>query len=140
MQPKTAAQVKTADALGGIDEQAESRQQRPKWQLPVRERGSAGHRELSVAGFAFEQATRPIGVVRRLKLWVIRVGYIAPLAWWRGAPAWGLVGSAAPDGTAKCGPATRIAVNRDRGASRDATPPTPPGIRVRTAAVRRIRL
>jgi len=30
--------------------------------------------------------------------------------------------------------------NRDRGASRDATPPTPPGIRVRTAAVRRIRL
>src|SRR5208283_1147915 len=110
MQPKTAAQVKTADALGGIDEQAESRQQRPKWQLPVRERGSAGHRELSVAGFAFEQATRPIGVVRRLKLWVIRVGYIAPLAWWRGAPAWGLVGSAAPDGTAKCGPATRIAV------------------------------
>src|SRR5271165_5655422 len=79
-------------------------------------------------------------LVRRLKLWVIRVGYIAPLAWWRGAPAWGLVGSAAPDGTAKCGPATRIAVNRDRGASRDATPPTPPGIRVRTAAVRRIRL
>jgi CRISP-associated protein Cas1 len=31
-------------------------------------------------------------------------------------------------------------VNRDRGASRDATPPTPPGIRVRTTAVRRIKL
>ena len=27
-------------------------------------------------------------------------------------------------------------VNRDRGAPRDATPPTPPGIRVRTTAVR----
>ena len=31
------------------------------------------------------------------------------------------------------------AVNRDRGAPRDATPPTPPGIRVRTTAVRRIK-
>jgi hypothetical protein len=31
------------------------------------------------------------------------------------------------------------AVNRDRGASHDATPPTPPGIRVRTTAVRRIK-
>jgi hypothetical protein len=30
-------------------------------------------------------------------------------------------------------------VNRDRGTSRDATPPTPPGIRVRTTAVRRIK-
>src|SRR3954452_4285628 len=29
--------------------------------------------------------------------------------------------------------------NRDRGASREATPPTPPGIRVRTTAVRRIK-
>jgi putative transposase len=29
--------------------------------------------------------------------------------------------------------------NRDRGASRNATPPTPPGIRVRTTAVRRIK-
>src|ERR1700730_15211799 len=28
------------------------------------------------------------------------------------------------------------AIDRDRGASRDATPPTPPGIRVRTTAVR----
>src|SRR5271166_3843110 len=73
MQPKTAAQVKTADALGGIDEQAESHQQRAKWQLPVRERGSAGHRELSVAGFAFEQATRPIGVDgRAAAIWTDR--------------------------------------------------------------------
>src|SRR5208337_5391541 len=32
----------------------------------------------------------------------------------------------------------RAAINRDRGASHDATPPTPPGIRVRTTAVRRI--
>jgi hypothetical protein len=30
-------------------------------------------------------------------------------------------------------------LNRDRGASRDAAPPTPPGIRVRTTAVRRIK-
>jgi hypothetical protein len=30
-------------------------------------------------------------------------------------------------------------INRDRGTSRDATPPTPPGIRVRTTAVRRIK-
>jgi hypothetical protein len=29
--------------------------------------------------------------------------------------------------------------NRDRGASHDAAPPTPPGIRVRTTAVRRIK-
>jgi hypothetical protein len=29
--------------------------------------------------------------------------------------------------------------NRDRGAPHDATPPTPPGIRVRTTAVRRIK-
>jgi hypothetical protein len=35
--------------------------------------------------------------------------------------------------------AVLAAVNRDRGASRDATPPTPPGIRVRTTAVRRIK-
>src|SRR6202158_2963203 len=34
--------------------------------------------------------------------------------------------------------AVLAAVNRDRGASHDATPPTPPGIRVRTTAVRRI--
>src|SRR5208337_4680655 len=33
----------------------------------------------------------------------------------------------------------RAAINRDRGASHDATPPTPPGIRVRTTAVRRIK-
>jgi hypothetical protein len=33
----------------------------------------------------------------------------------------------------------RGALNRDRGASHDATPPSPPGIRVRTAAVRRIK-
>ena len=32
-----------------------------------------------------------------------------------------------------------ICNNRDRGASRNATPPTPPGIRVRTTAVRRIK-
>ena len=32
-----------------------------------------------------------------------------------------------------------VALNRDRGASHDATPPTPPGIRVRTTAVRRIK-
>ena len=31
-----------------------------------------------------------------------------------------------------------LRVNRDRGAPRDAAPPTPPGIRVRTTAVRRI--
>jgi hypothetical protein len=31
------------------------------------------------------------------------------------------------------------ALNRDRGASHDAAPPTPPGIRVRTTAVRRIK-
>jgi hypothetical protein len=31
------------------------------------------------------------------------------------------------------------AVDRDRGASRDAAPPTPPGLRVRTTAVRRIK-
>jgi hypothetical protein len=29
--------------------------------------------------------------------------------------------------------------HRDRGTPRDATPPTPPGIRVRTTAVRRIK-
>src|SRR5208283_2145512 len=52
----------------------------------------------------------PDHLARRQKLWVIRVEYIAPPAWWRGATASGLVGSAAPDGTAKCGPATRIAV------------------------------
>src|SRR5271165_4351497 len=86
MQPKTAAQVKTADALGGIDEQAESHQQRPKPKLPVRERGSAGHRELSVAGFAFEQATRPIGVDGRAAgggLARLRVAR----AWWGAARA-----------------------------------------------------
>src|SRR5690349_11008102 len=32
-----------------------------------------------------------------------------------------------------------VAVNRDRGAPHDAAPPTPPGIRVRTTAVRRIK-
>ena len=31
------------------------------------------------------------------------------------------------------------ATNRDRGASHEAAPPTPPGIRVRTTAVRRIK-
>jgi hypothetical protein len=31
------------------------------------------------------------------------------------------------------------ALNRDRGAPRGAAPPTPPGIRVRTTAVRRIK-
>src|SRR5208282_5226628 len=36
--------------------------------------------------------------------------------------------------------AVLAALNRDRGASRDATPPTPPGIRVRTPAVRRVKL
>jgi len=30
----------------------------------------------------------------------------------------------------------RFGIDRDRGTSRDATPPTPPGIRVRTTAVR----
>jgi hypothetical protein len=49
-------------------------------------------------------------------------------------------GSASPDGTANCASARRIAVNRDRGAPRDASPPSPPGIRVRTTAVRRIKL
>ena len=34
---------------------------------------------------------------------------------------------------------THLNANRDRGASHDATPPTPPGIRVRTTAVRRIK-
>jgi hypothetical protein len=34
----------------------------------------------------------------------------------------------------------RVERNRDRGAPRDAAPPTPPGIRVRTTAVRRIKL
>ena len=29
-----------------------------------------------------------------------------------------------------------VGIDRDRGTSRDAAPPTPPGIRVRTAAVR----
>jgi DNA invertase Pin-like site-specific DNA recombinase len=33
----------------------------------------------------------------------------------------------------------RQRVNRDRGVSRETTPPTPPGIRVRTTAVRRIK-
>src|ERR1700684_3779487 len=32
-----------------------------------------------------------------------------------------------------------VRLNRDRGASHDAPPPTPPGIRVRTTAVRRIK-
>src|ERR1700722_7968430 len=32
-----------------------------------------------------------------------------------------------------------VTLHRDRGASHDATPPTPPGIRVRTTAVRRIK-
>src|SRR5262245_35501651 len=64
-------------------------------------------------------------LVPRRKLWVIQ-GM--------------LVSSASPDGTANCGLATRITVNRDRGAPRGASPPTPPGIRVRTTAVRRIKL
>jgi hypothetical protein len=33
MQPEIAAQLKTADALGGVNEQAESREQRPNRQL-----------------------------------------------------------------------------------------------------------
>src|SRR5262249_5635095 len=41
---------------------------------------------------------------------------------------------ACPIGASRAG-----VVNRDRGTSRDATPPTPPGIRVRTTAVRRIK-
>ena len=62
MQPEIAAQLKTADALGGVDEQAESHEQRPKRQLSVRERGSAGRRELPVAGLAFEQPANPISI------------------------------------------------------------------------------
>src|SRR3982751_6569030 len=34
---------------------------------------------------------------------------------------------------------TGLTLNRDRGASHEAAPPTPPGIRVRTTAVRRIK-
>jgi hypothetical protein len=45
-------------------------------------------------------------------------------------------GGAADDGH---GAIVLAAVNRDRGTSRGATPPTPPGIRVRTTAVRRIK-
>jgi len=62
MQPEIAAQLKTADALGGVDEQAESHEQRPNRQLSARERGSAGRRELPVAGLAFEQPATPIGI------------------------------------------------------------------------------
>src|SRR5271170_1559073 len=62
MQPQIAAQLETADALGGVDEQAESHQQRPYRQLSVRERRPAGRRELSVAGLAFEQAATPISI------------------------------------------------------------------------------
>ena len=62
MQPQIAAQLKTADALGGVDEQAESHEQRPNRQLPVRERGSAGRRELPVAGLAFEHPATLIGI------------------------------------------------------------------------------
>jgi len=59
MQPEIAAQLKTADALGGVDEQAESHEQRPNRQLSARERGSAGRGELPVAGLAFEQPATP---------------------------------------------------------------------------------
>ena len=62
MQPEIAAQLKTADALGGVDEQAESHEQRPNRQLSARERSSAGRRELPVAGLAFEQPATPIGI------------------------------------------------------------------------------
>src|SRR6516162_11497413 len=51
-----------------------------------------------------------------------------------GVAASGMIASAPTE----CG-AVLAAVNRDRGTSRDATPPTPPGIRVRTTAVRRIK-
>ena len=59
----------------------------------------------------------PSSVVLRRKLWVIE-GYIASLAWrWWAATWWeGLVGSAAPDGTTECAPATRIAVKPCAGA------------------------
>src|SRR5208283_1059931 len=62
MQPQIPTQLKTADALGGVDEQAESHQQRPKRQLPVRERGSAGRRELPMAGLAFEHPATPVSI------------------------------------------------------------------------------
>ena len=62
MQPEIAAQLKTADALGGVDEQAESHEQRPNRQLSARERGPAGRRELPVAGLAFKQPATPIGI------------------------------------------------------------------------------
>ena len=62
MQPEIAAQLKTADALGGVDEQAESHEQRPNRQLSARERSSAGRRELPVAGLAFELPATPIGI------------------------------------------------------------------------------
>ena len=62
MQPEIAAQLKTADALGGVDEQAESHEQRPNRQLSARERGSAGRRELPVAGLAFKQPATPKGI------------------------------------------------------------------------------
>ena len=62
MQPEIAAQLKTADALGGVDEQAESHEQRPNRQLSARERGSAGRRELPVADLAFEQPATPISI------------------------------------------------------------------------------
>ena len=46
----------------------------------------------------------------RMKLWVLR-GYIgSPVGRWWSAAAYGVVGSAAPAGTAKCASATRIAV------------------------------
>ena len=65
MQPEIAAQLKTADALGGVDEQAESHEQRPNRQLSAREQGSAGRRELPVASLAFEQPATPISIDRR---------------------------------------------------------------------------
>ena len=56
MHPEIAAQLKTADALGGVDEQTESHQQGPKRELSAREQGPAGRRKLPVAGLAFEHA------------------------------------------------------------------------------------
>ena len=62
MQPEIAAQLMTADALGGVDEQAESHEQRPNRQLSARKRSPAGRGELPVAGLAFEQPATPIGI------------------------------------------------------------------------------
>ena len=62
VQPEIAAQLTTANALGGVDEQAESHEQRPNRQLSARERGPAGRRELPLAGLAFEQPATSISI------------------------------------------------------------------------------